>query len=93
MNKMADRFYGSVPGGLFNLTHERDLEAEHAMHAALRRDGKHLPAEHAARLASFDAIVSRGPQQQLQGLGVIRKGVLVTFLSCSPPCQLQTSYY
>ena len=60
INEAADRFYGSVPGGLFNLPFEPDLPAEAALFAALRDDGKVLPASHRGPLASFSAIVNRG---------------------------------
>ena len=55
----ADRYYGSVTGGLFNLPPQCDDEAEAALHSTLRADGKHLPASQAARLSSFEQIVSR----------------------------------
>ena len=58
MNTAADRFYGSTPGGLFNLPHADDPEAEAAMHAALRRDGKVLPPERATRLSTLESIIS-----------------------------------
>ena len=54
----ADRFYGHVRGGLFNLPFTPDLVAEQALHDALRRDGKFLPAEHSERLSSFGNIVN-----------------------------------
>ena len=58
VNTAADRFYGSVPGGLFNLPFTPDTQAEDTLFSALRDDGKTLPAAHAEPLASFDAIVN-----------------------------------
>ena len=60
MNKAADRFYGSIPGGLFNLPHTPDMEAERTLHDALLKDGRFLPPAHRSRLSSFDSIVNRG---------------------------------
>ena len=59
LNKAADRFYGSVKGGLYDLPFERDATAEAALHDALRQDGKVLPPQHATRLASFDNMINR----------------------------------
>ena len=58
-NKAADRFYGSVAGGLFNLQHESDDDATSALHDALRADGKVLPPTHATLLSSPTSLICR----------------------------------
>ena len=58
VNKAADRFYGSVPGGLFNLPITDDPVAEATLFSALHADGKVLPHEHSARLSSFRHIIN-----------------------------------
>ena len=58
-NTAADRFYGSVAGGLFNLDHTTDLTATAAMHEALLADGKTLPDGQGDRLTSVNSLINR----------------------------------
>ena len=58
MNIAADRFYGSVPGGLFNQEFCPNTEDMGTLFDAIHEDDKVLPPEHAHRLASFESIVN-----------------------------------
>jgi hypothetical protein len=56
LNEAADRFYGSVPGGLFNLPFTPDPVAEQCLFGALAADGTTLPSTQSTPLASFEAM-------------------------------------